>query len=117
MGSNEKLPMDKKIKTLRKLGISEAGIRNVERLAALPHFFSHRINIGTDDEEVIPYDGHGVLNNYSQFDGTPINPHAPSREECRKRANNRTYRLAAEKRYEDYCSHMGEGTHRYKGEE
>lgn len=103
MGSNEKLPIEEKIKTLRKLGVSEAGIRNVQRLAALPHYFS--------------YEEHGVLNNYSPVDGTPINPHAPSREESNKRATNRTYRLEAEKRYEDYCSHMGEGIHRYKGED
>ena len=103
MGSNEKLPIDKKIKTLRKLGVSEAGIKNVERLAALPHFLS--------------YEEHGVLNIFSPVDGTPINPHAPRREESNKRATNRTYRLEAEKIYEDYCSHMGEGFHHPTGEE
>ena len=103
MGSNEKLPLEKKIKTLRNLGVSEAGIKNVQRLAALPHFFS--------------YEEHGVLNNYSPVDGSPLNPHAPNREESNKRANNRTYRLEAEKRYEDYCSHMGEGFYHLTGEE
>jgi len=81
MGSNEKLPtatMDKKIKTLRKLGISEAGIRNVQRLAALPHFFD--------------YDDHGILNRRSPVDGSPIVPYAPDREEYDKRANDREYR-------------------------
>jgi hypothetical protein len=86
MGSNEKLPMDKKVKTLRKLGISEAGIRNVQRLAALPHFFD--------------YDDHGTLNRRSPVDGTPVAPHAPSRKECDKRANDRTYRLKVEKEYQ-----------------
>lgn len=103
MGSNEKLPLKKKIKTLRNLGVSEAGIKNVQRLAALPHFFS--------------YEEHGVLNNYSPVDGSPLNPHAPNREESNKRTNNRTYRLEAEKRYDDYCSHMGEGFYHLTGEE
>ena len=105
MGSNENenLSIKEKVNALRKLGVSEAGIKNVQRLAALPHFFS--------------YEEHGVLNNYSPVDGSPVVPHAPSREESNKRATNRTYRLEAEKRYEDYCSHMGEGFHHPTGEE
>ena len=89
MGSNEKLPravIDKKVKTLRKLGISEAGLRNVQRLAALPHFFD--------------YDDHGILNRFSPVDGSPIVPYAPDREEYDKRINDRAYRLEVEEKYQ-----------------
>jgi len=86
MGSNEKLPIDKKVKTLRKLGVSEVGIRNVQRLASLPHYFN--------------YDDHGILNRFSPVDGTPIVPYAPDREECNKRINDKEYRLEVEEKYQ-----------------
>jgi len=100
MGSNEKLPtatMDKKIKTLRKLGISEAGIRNVQRLAALPHFFD--------------YDDHGILNRRSPVDGTPIVAYAPDREEYDRRANDREYRLEVEEKYQKLVKQVKANLH------
>ena len=62
---------------------------------------NERISEENEKKYYFSYNSQGVLNHFSPVDGEQVAPHAPSKEEYYKRMSNRSYRLAAEKKYKE----------------
>lgn len=73
------------VRAMRKSGVSEAAIqRCVDEMKPQPLF---------------DYNSRGGLVQYSPVDGSPVAPHAPTREEDQRRYDNPDYRQVVEDRY------------------